>query len=251
MVKIMVENLEENILIISKGKLFYTYYKSNNIKNKNLIFLHGLGASSKTWSRVASILPTKYNLYFIDLLGHGRSDAPIIDYNIKLQVDVINEFINNLSLSNVYLIGHSYGGWIAATYAAISKFPLRGLVLVDSAGLDINFNLITPKESLALKEKMYYQIMKIDGNRSYVIKNILDSEFNKEWLTEEILNKINIPTLIIWGENDKIINTKYAEIFNKRIKNSKSKIIKNAGHNVHYTNPDEFVELLLDFVDNT
>ncbi|MGC8648721.1 MAG: alpha/beta fold hydrolase [Candidatus Micrarchaeia archaeon] len=249
----MVESLGENNLITSSGKLFYTYYKSNNKNNinKNLVFLHGLGASSKAWNRVATILPTKYNFYFIDLLGHGRSDAPIVNYNIKLQVKTINEFINGLSLSNVYLIGHSYGGWIAATYAATYKSSLKGLVLVDSAGLDINFNSITPKESLALKEKMYYQIMKIDGNRSYVIKNILDSEFNEEWLTEEVLNEINVPTLIIWGENDKIINVKYAKIFNKRIKNSKLKIISSAGHNAHYTNSKEFVDLLFDFVENT
>jgi|GEM_PF-554094 len=244
----MVE-LKESYIKTSKGRIFYRYYKLDieDKENKNIIFLHGLGASSKVWSRVASAMPPKYNLYFIDLLGHGNSDAPIIDYNINVQVDVLKEFVDNLELSNLYIVGHSYGGWIAATYAI--NFNLNALVLEDSAGLDIDFNSTSPKEALAMKEKMFYQIMKIDGNRSYVIKNILDSEFSKEWLTQESLSEIQTPTLIIWGENDKIINPEYAAVFNARIKNSKIKIIKGAGHNAHYTNSKEFSEILNEFID--
>ncbi|MCL4546875.1 MAG: alpha/beta hydrolase [Candidatus Marsarchaeota archaeon] len=247
----MVNELKENFVFTMEGHIHYKYYKNinQNSNPKNLIFLHGLGASSTAWKRVADMFPDKYNLYFLDILGHGQSDAPIIKYNVETQAKMLGEFIKALHLSNTYIIGHSYGSWVALYYASSSKNIINGLVIVDAVGLDIYFKNITPLERIKSIDKMFYQIMKIDGNKDYVIKSILNSEYNKEWLTEEILAKITVPTLIIWGEMDKIIDPKYAEIFNKRIKNSKVKILKGAGHTPHYTNTKEFIDILSNFID--
>ncbi|MGC8680074.1 MAG: alpha/beta fold hydrolase [Candidatus Micrarchaeia archaeon] len=246
-------DFKEDFLLTSQGHIYYKYYKNiNHFINpniKNLIFLHGLGASTKAWDRVAANLPRTYNIYFLDLLGHGRSDAPIIDYTVETQTKVLDEFVKALNLNNLYIIGHSYGGWIAANYAANKNHKLRGLILVDAAGLDVDFINITPLERIKNIDKIFYQVMKIEGNRDYVIKSILNSEYEKEWLTENILANISTPTLIIWGEKDKIIDPKYALIFNQRIRDSKVEIIKGAGHTPHYTNTKEFIDILSNFID--
>ncbi|MFE4107007.1 alpha/beta fold hydrolase [Almyronema epifaneia] len=82
-----------------------------------LIFLHGFLGSSANWQPIMSQLPLDYPCIALDLLGFGGSSQPPLKYTIWHQVAFLQEFIAALDLQAVHLVGHSYGGWVAAAYA--------------------------------------------------------------------------------------------------------------------------------------
>ena len=73
-------------------------------------------------------------MYMVDLLGHGRSDAPEIEYDVMVQVRMLREFTELLAIEEPILFGHSYGGWMAVHYSIGN--PTSGLIIEDSAGIE-------------------------------------------------------------------------------------------------------------------
>ena len=76
-----------------------------------VIFLHGLGGTGNSWMKLPQHLKEDIGLYFLDLVGQGRSAKPDIEYTISVQEDVIGELTEALGLEDVSLVGNSYGGW--------------------------------------------------------------------------------------------------------------------------------------------
>ncbi|HVA82843.1 MAG TPA: alpha/beta hydrolase [Candidatus Aquilonibacter sp.] len=223
------------------------YYRRHKTEGKKLIFLHGLGGTTKAWAKLMKFIPPEFDVSLIDLLGHGKSDAPPgIDYKISDQVQALTEFIADQNNRESCIIGHSYGGWVAAYYASY-PYTASSFVLADSAGLEEEEEALTKmpdghnsKEDF-LKELMEY------GNKENVMRSILEAS-RKEELTDKILSGISKPTLIIWGNEDRRVDVDYASIFSRKIKGSKIEIIEGAGHNPHYTHPEIFAKLVVDFV---
>ena len=110
------------------GKLHYAHHKG---AGPTIIFLHGFAGSIKSWFRLMQHLPQELNIYLIDLLGHGESEAPDVDYSLEMHYETIIGLVGSENIKDYYLFGHSYGGWIAARYAMEEK--LSGIVLEDSA----------------------------------------------------------------------------------------------------------------------
>ncbi|NJL60815.1 MAG: alpha/beta hydrolase [Methylacidiphilales bacterium] len=100
-----------------------------------VIFLHGSWNEGSQWVPVMELFSREFHCFTPDLLGFGESDIPDIHYSIDLQVECLAEFLQALKLENVYLVGHSLGGWVAASYAL--KYPenVRGLVLLAPEGV--------------------------------------------------------------------------------------------------------------------
>ncbi len=123
-----------------------------------LLFLHGIGSSKVAWSYVAPVLGERYRVVTVDLLGHGDSDKPVeFGYSMSEQADIVRKFVHELGLSNVVLVGHSYGAGVAletalpmlesgnrwANTSADGRTSIvRGLVLLDPSALEF------PKPSL-------------------------------------------------------------------------------------------------------
>ncbi|MCW6160039.1 MAG: alpha/beta hydrolase [Candidatus Micrarchaeales archaeon] len=238
-------DFEDRRVNTALGALHYKHHKGDG---KSLVFLHGFGASVLSWKRAMELLPGDYNVYLIDLLGHGLSDAPEIDYTVKAQVEALWELFEQENLSGFYLIGHSYGGWIAAYYA--SKYAVGGLVLEDAPGLKEAFDQIVAANRVEEFKSTFFKLsMEFSGNKDYVMKSILDSDFREDQLTDEILAEITEPTLIIWGSRDIMLSPENAKIFKSKIKNSSIRIISGAGHTGHFTHPQEFIDYILGFVE--
>jgi pimeloyl-ACP methyl ester carboxylesterase len=102
-----------------------------------IIFLHGTWNEGSQWVPTMELLSREFHCLTPDLLGFGESETPDIHYSIDLQVECLAEFIDTLRLENVYLVGHSLGGWVAASYAL--KYPERslGVVLLAPEGVAI------------------------------------------------------------------------------------------------------------------
>ena len=122
---------EQKFLNTESGRVSYLQRNGNRGK---MVFLHGIGGSLKTWNKLVPYLPPGPDLYLLELLGHGRSDAPDAEYDVMLQVRMLREFAELLAIEKPILFGHSYGGWMAVHYSLGN--PTGGLIIEDSAGME-------------------------------------------------------------------------------------------------------------------
>jgi len=225
------------------GKIHYKHNDSNGIE---LVLLHGLGASSIVWRKLVENLTANINIFALDLLGHGNSDKPRIKYNIEVQVEVLKEFIEKIC-KKPFIMGHSYGGWITAYYAYL-KLPASGIILEDAVGLKEHFDAISKSINYEdYKKVLLRKLLMENNNDEYVMSSIIENE-GYNLLTSEMLARIDLPTLIIWGNNDDVIDKKFSYLLNEKIKNSRLIVIEDSGHNPHYTKPYDVAIAINNFI---
>ena len=239
------KDFEDGFEYTSLGALHYMHHPGTKEK---IIFLHGIGANTKVWNKLLVYLPEELDVFLLDLLGHGDSDAPEIEYTISAQFQALREFISLQNNGDSYIFGHSYGAWLAAYYTS-QPCTSKGIILEDAAGLKEHFDSIMQSgKAQEYKDNMMRSVMMMNNNKDYVMKSILDSDFGEDQLTQSVLSKITTRTKIIWGDEDKLVDVNYANIFNKSIKNSSLDIIKGAGHEPHYTNPEDVSKIIMGFI---
>ncbi len=228
-----------------EGKLHCMRHQTHG---KRLVFLHGMGSSTRAWKRLLDYLPYDYDITLIDMLGHGLSDAPEVDYTVGLQVHAVLDVMNTLGLHDCYLIGHSYGAWVAAIIAMTQK-DTAGLVLEDPAGLSDYLYDIASSPAFEQNKDAMLRELKILGNKEYVIRSMMENGENPQgMLTRENLRRISAPTLLVWGTNDYTIPIKYIDIFASSIRKASTAKIQGAGHEPHYTNAKETADAIIGFI---
>ncbi len=206
--------------------------------NYPLILIHGLGGVSNNFIYLFSRLNEKFEIIAPDMLGHGMSAKPEINYTIELQCKIINDIIDSLGLNNnIAIAGNSYGGWISLYYALHFKQP-EYLILMDSVGIEFNGIL---ENNI---DKFLQRLNTVEpGNNLNIMRNIILNSNNCLIKPEELKN-IKSKTIIIWGDNDNRINIKYAKIIKDNIKNSSIYIIKYGGHVPMINKPDNVAEII-------
>ncbi len=236
-------DFSDEFIETSHGKIHIMHHSGNSEK---LVFLHGVGASTRTWRKIVPYLSSDYDIYLVDLLGHGKSDDPNINYDIGLQVSVVGEAIEKMGISRPFLVGHSYGAWTAVFLAL--GMQAKGIVIIDPAGVKEHFEeIVNSGEEEKYKADMLGLLMKL-GNREHVMRSILESDFNREYLSKDVLSRLKIPALIVWGREDNMVPSKFAQVVAGSISKSVLKIIDGAGHDPHYTKPEEVASYLNAFV---
>ncbi len=230
--------MEDGFISTTYGKI---YFKHNPGTKQRLMLLHGLGGTTKAYAKFIENLPYDLDIYVIDLLGHGKSDKPKIDYTIEVQAAALNEFIKSINYGEFYLFGHSYGGLISIKYIIeFGSDRIAGVILEDSAGLRESENITE-----AYKQNMIKKALEFNNDR-YVMESIMQQDNE---VKDTDLKKIDgVKCLIIWGEKDNIINKSYGQKLNNIIKSSELQIIDNADHEPHYTNIEGTKHVLLDFI---
>jgi pimeloyl-ACP methyl ester carboxylesterase len=106
-------------------------------KGRPLLFIHGFGANSYTWSKISGPLRENYRLILLDLKGHGRAPKPKDGaYSLHDQAELVTSFIIDNKLEDLTIVGHSLGGGVAllVTLKLASKIPnpISSLILIDS-----------------------------------------------------------------------------------------------------------------------
>ena len=242
-----------------------------------IIFLHGFGGSSYSWRYIYKSFAKNYKTILIDLKGFGLSDKPNDDkYSVSDQADIINSFIRAKKLNKIILVGHSFGGAVVLMtyFKSKMKDEINKLILIDSGGYnqDIPWYISTLK--IPLLNNLALSIMPSRFWVNVVLKMCFydDSKITEEMIEtyasylrspgahlalikttgqlipdniDEItnnFNKINIPVLLVWGKEDKIIPLDIGYKMNKNIPNSKLIIITECGHN----SPEEKPLLVID-----
>ncbi len=235
--------LEKGYLRTSYG---YMFYRRRPGRGHALVMLHGLGASSSTWKKLIRFLPNDSDIFMPDLIGHGHSDAPDVDYDISIQLQSVSDFIRSLGLKNPVVLGNSYGAWIACLYAAQNS--AGGIVLEDSAGLEPFAEHLrdTAKEG-AYKSWLLEESLKICPERPHVMSSIINN-MDKGTVTSGTLSKIKCKTLIVWGGLDNVVPSSLGNWLAGEITGSKLVIIDGADHVPHISKPDAVGSAVSEFL---
>ena len=252
-------DLSLNKTTISKG-LTISYLENHVKSSKTLVLIHGFSANKDNWLSLAKELNGEYHLIIPDLIGNADSSKPLdIDYSISNQAKLLHQFLQKFKNKNIVLIGNSMGGAVALEYAY--RYRVDSLVLLDSMGLQVEASYVD-KLGYDKAKELYLDVCSTKNmktimdlgyvNPPYIPDVVLEymteikckesniDAYRYSFLIDKRLHikdnlmhqakSIKIPTLIIWGREDKIISVKNAYVFNKNIKNSKLIIFENLGH---------------------
>ena len=251
-----------------ENKNVYASDAGKNIDNKKetIVFLHGSGLSHIVWSLTEQFFSNKnFNVLSIDLPGHGNSEGICLD-TIEKIVDWLEKVFIKLDLDKVILVGHSQGCLEILEYSYKYKSRLKKLVFVGgSYKMPVNQDLIDlagsgDDEAVKLIMKWSYANSKkfIGGNpvdkiinSPRAIREILATDLiacNNYKNGSEALKAINCPTLLIFGELDKMINLEKGKKFADLIPNSKTHVIKDSGHMIMFEKVFEMREKILEFL---
>ncbi|NCN82364.1 MAG: alpha/beta hydrolase [Candidatus Pacebacteria bacterium] len=229
-----------------------------------LVFLHGWAQTNQFWNNLIKELTPKYRLVIFDLPGCGNSQSPTTIWNLKDYSHMLHDFLVNQGLKKPVLIGHSFGARIALDYA--SRFSLRKLVLY-SPGINRRYNILNwshrklSQLSLIFRftSLMYWLQSQIFRPKSFknnhVFKKIntrtmISIYLKKDNIQISLLKKIDIPTLILAGEKDKILPLSSIKKFAKYIKSKKIYIFSDAHHCAHIEFQKAFLFQLKSFLDD-
>lgn len=216
-------------------------------KGAPLLFLHGAGGAG-VWLPFFKMLAEKYDVIVPEHPGFGRSDSPDWLDNVGDLANFYLEFIQKLGLKDINLVGTSLGGWIAADLAVRNATSLRSLTLMAPAGIHVHgipkgdIFMWTPEQRVrnlfhdpALVEKAL-AMTPDEEERKRQMKNALtlakvgwqprlyDPNLRK-WL-----HRIELPTLIMWGDDDKVFPPAYGAAYHDLVPGSTLEIIKGCGH---------------------
>jgi abhydrolase domain-containing protein 6 len=265
-------NLTEKSVQVDDHLVYY--YEGGT--GETVVLVHGFGAEKHIWAKFAKEITPKYHVIIPDLSGHGKTtQLQTANYNYQSQVDRLYRFIETLQLNNIHLAGNSMGGQIVSIFAAQYPQKLSSLALFDSAGvkspemsdsrkvlMKTGVNVLLVNNSEEFDRYIQYGVFKspfIPGpvKKLLVADLIKRRPFNsKIWNDllnypvplEPLLPKIEAPTIIFWGEADRIIHVSSVSVFERYIKNHQSVIIKECGHVPMLEKPQETAGLYLKFI---
>lgn len=223
---------------------------------KKIVIIPGWTYSVDRWANLSGELKKSgFNIEILKVPGLTQSSNEVWDlkkYAQWLKGELESEH-------EVTLVGHSNGGRIAIAYAIENPRKLSGLVLINSAGIFHNEPLLRLKrfvfrilsktgKKIGLFKKFNWVLYKLAREHDYEKANPNMRETMKNLIYKDLtplLSKIKTPTLIIWGENDKITPVSDAKKMKTEVKNSKLFSIKGAGHSPFYTHPRQVLNILL------
>ena len=258
------------------------YQEFGEISNPTLILIHGYTASLYVWKTVAPMLADEgFHVVAVDLLGFGYSEKPSwFDYAITSQARIVARLMNLLGIGRATIIGSSYGGAVAATLALDYTERVEKLVLIDTVCNDTLKNHPVLKlasipgvgEALApfLIDSRTYQRHRMRGTLSPANHDLITDErvegilrpltaadahhsllaTSRNWHADRIEQDaylINQPTLIIWGEDDRVIPVDDGYKLHESILNSRFVILRDCGHVPQEEKSDLFTELVSEF----
>jgi pimeloyl-ACP methyl ester carboxylesterase len=252
-----------------------------------IILLHGSNASLHTWEQWTGRLKDTYRIIAFDQIGHGLTGPDLKGcYSAACFTDTINRIAANRGLTKFYLGGNSMGGGISHEYAMAHPDRLLGLILVDAGGapdltpgkrdLPIGFKImqmpvinkiamvISPRSIIEqslrnsvskagyIDDKeidLYWEMLRRPGNREATLKRFSERPARKAEAGGDVPQAArSIPTLIIWGDEDKLIPVAAADWFAKQYPNSTVHIFKGVGHIPMQEIPEESAKAVSDWL---
>ena len=238
----------------------------------NLVYLHGFNGFEE-WPSFLEELEQDFHIYVPSHPGISNSDGLDKIDDLWDLILFYEELINELNIDNTVLIGHSYGGMVAAELASQIGNRISKMILVDSLGLWLNKKpipdifMLTPSERHEISwHNPYSEIAQFYENSFYNGLNKDESNLERTKTLMAIgkfcwpipdkglqkrIHRINAPTLLVWGEHDRIVPPEYGHSFQRQISGSTLAIIEDSGHIPHEESKPLFTETITNFlIDN-
>jgi pimeloyl-ACP methyl ester carboxylesterase len=229
-----------------------------------LIYLHG--ASGAAWLPFLGKLTRNFDVIAPEHPGFGESDTPDWLDNIHDLAYFYLDLLDELELSGVHLVGNSLGGWIAAELAVRNTQRLASLTLSDAAGLNVpgvkRMDAFLGSDAQRLRD-FFYDTKKAEEmiarvlspemedvalrNRTTVAKLVWQPRDHDPHLAKW-LHRIDVPTLLIWGDHDRLFPKEFALAYQAAIPGAKLVIIPKCGHVPQIEQPDAFIAALESFI---
>ena len=254
-----------------------------------LLLLHGIAGSSRTWIPVMRLLGDDYTVLAPDFLGHGKSAKPLGDYSLGNHASGMRDFLHLLGIERATVVGQSFGGGVAMQFAY--QFPewCERLVLVDAGGLGREVSWILRLVTVPAAEyvmpvifpgfvrdwgdtlarilggwgirndaaaeiwRSYRSLTEAESRRAFVrtMRSVIDPGGQSVSARDRLYLAARMPTLIVWGDRDRIIPLSHAHDAHAAIPNSRLAVMEGVGHFPHAEAPAQFVGILRDFLRTT
>ena len=242
-----------------------------------VLLVHGFGGDKDNWTRFSRYLTDRYRVIALDLPGFGESSRkPAWDYSLQEQQNRVHDFVQTLGLERFHLVGNSMGGNLAALY--VYAYPEDVLTL----GLFNNSGILAPTENefqrVVAKGENPLVVNSVDDFdrflafvsykepfvpwpvKGVIAKRALEhAEFNKSIFATlkkddpsnlaPILPQLEVPTLILWGENDRVLDVSIVNVMQSLMPKAVTVVMKNTGHVPMIERPKETATHYLEFID--
>ena len=234
--------------------LYYAYLEGG--QGEPLMLLHGFGGNKDTFTRVARFLVKRYRVIIPDIVGFGESaHPPQADYSLPAQVERLRVLSQGLNLKSLHLGGNSMGGQIALLYAALYPTEVNSLWLLNPAVARSSFKSdvlkVIPESGhnplIARNVEEFQAVMALGMSKppfipKPMLKVLAQERIQNAALEERIFQKIinhavedqirgmETPTLIVFGNQDRVIRIETANVLRQLLPNSRLVLVQNAGH---------------------
>lgn len=251
-----------------------------------IVLVHGLAGDMNTWDGVVPDLAAWATVIAPDLPGHGRSAPPAGDYSLGAYASCLRDLLDALGHDHVTMIGHSLGGGIAMQFAYQYPQRCDHLVLVASGGLGPHVNLalraaalpgseqllsliahrqliaagttvsrwagaigLSPPRGLHEAGRSYARLANPTDRRSFVnsVRAVIDHRGQRISAHDRLHLLAGIPTVIVWGSDDRIIPVEHAHAAQQAIPGSRLEVFSRTGHFPHVSHPYRFAETVRSF----
>jgi pimeloyl-ACP methyl ester carboxylesterase len=222
------------------------------------VYLHG-AAPAERWLPFHDALAEHFDVIAPDHLGFGESDRP--DWLEGMDDLVLHyaDLLETLGLDHVTVMGSSFGGWVAAELAVLCPTRRERLVLVDALGLHVDGAPVTDVFMLTAEERVRLVV-----NDAAVADRLLAQAPDEATLERQLkgqatlallawqpllhdpklsrrLDRIRIPTLVVWGERDRLVPLAHGHTYAASIPRARLEIIPDCGHLPQVERADELI----------
>jgi pimeloyl-ACP methyl ester carboxylesterase len=233
-----------------------------------LLLLHGAGGNPG-WLPYHQALAGQFTVYAPSHPGYDRSSRPQWISTMNDVAHFYRQFIEELGLAPVNLLGFSMGGWLAAEVAAMCPHVLKRLILVDAAGIKPQVGaiaeifMVSPQQVQQLR---FYDAKQVPEYEQLVPGQLTPEEEEVQWRNREMASRlcwkpylhnpklpaylrgVKTPTLIVWGKHDAIIPLNCGELYQQALSNSTLHVIDRCGHSPAVEKPQEFLQVVQEFL---
>ena len=260
-------------------------YYSEEGKGPPVLLIHGFGASTFTWRFVAPELAKSHRVIAVDLKGFGLSDKPFDGrYSVYDQAELLAQLIEDKDLRDLTLVGHSFGGGVALLLALEANQRLDGritrLVLLDSIAFpqnipvffrlldvplvsQIGVRMVPPSvQARVALQIAYFDDSKIDPEEIELYAAPLKTAAGKHAIIysarqivpediaelSERYKTIELPTLILWCDHDRIVPLEVGIKLRRTLPNSTLRLVEDCGHMPQEEQPASTLSLILGFI---
>lgn len=262
---------------VQVGEFNIHYYEGGPQGAETILMIHGFGADKGNWLRFSRPLTTRYHVVALDLPGFGDSSKPEASYDVGTQVERLNAFAKALGIHKLHLIGNSMGGHIAALYAARHPEQVLSVALLNNAGVsapqtselfkrldrgDANPLLVRNADDFSnMLDFLFVEKPPLpESLKQYLAQRAMTShDFNQKIFSqlreryiplEPELAKIQVPTLLLWGDQDQVLDVSSIKVMQPLLKQPSVVIMQACGHLPMIERPEETAEHYQTFLDS-